>query len=142
MTEPAPPPFDPAAQGWTRIEDRAMPPVMLAMWRREEEAGFAFGFQTDAAQSNGNGAVHGGTLATFMDHTLGRVSRAAAGGVKVATIQLDVHYLAPARPGDFVEARGQVVRRTRSVIFVRGTLSVGGREVLSASGIWKILGVG
>ncbi len=141
MAEQDTPPFDPAAQGWSPIEDRAMPPVMLSMWRRAEGEGFAFGFQTDAGQNNGNGAVHGGTLATFMDHTLGRVSRAAAGGVKVATIQLDLHYLAPARPGDFVEARGMVVRRTRSVIFVRGTLSVGERAVLSASGIWKILGV-
>lgn len=142
MTERDPQTLDPAALGWTPLDDPAMPPVMLAMWRREEDEGFAFGFQTDEARNNGNGAVHGGILATFMDHTLGRVSRAAAGGVKVATIQLDLHYLAPARPGDFVEARGSVVRRTRSVIFVRGRLSVGGRDVLAASGIWKILGVG
>ena len=141
MTQTDPIPFDPTAQGWTSIEDPAMPPVMLGMWRRAEGEGFALGFQTDPGQNNGNGAVHGGTLATFIDHTLGRVARTAAGGVKVATIQLDLHYLAPGRPGDFVEARGEVVRRTRSVIFVRGTLSVAGRGVLSASGIWKILGV-
>lgn len=141
MTQTDPISFDPASQGWTRIQDNALPPVALSLWQRAEGEGFAWGFQTDPAQNNGNGVVHGGTLATFMDHSLGRISRAAAGGVKVATIQLDVHYLAPARPGDFVAARGAVVRRTRSVIFVRGVLSVGGQEVLSASGIWKILGL-
>jgi acyl-coenzyme A thioesterase PaaI-like protein len=75
-----------------------------------------------------------------MDHTIGRVARAAADEAPVATIQLDLHYLAPAKPGQFIEARGVVVRRTRSVIFLRGTLSAEGKEVLSASGIWKILG--
>ena len=45
----------------------------------------------------------------------------------------------PANPGEFVEARTEIVRRTRSVVFVRGRLGVGGRQVLAASGIWKVL---
>jgi acyl-coenzyme A thioesterase PaaI-like protein len=71
---------------------------------------------------------------------MGRVARRAAGDVPVATIQLDLHYLAPARPGHFIEARGIVVRRTISVIFLRGALTSEGTDVLTASGIWKILG--
>ncbi len=132
--------FDPAAEGWRPHEDRAMPRVMEALWRREEEAGWAYGFQTGEAQANGRGVVHGGILATYIDHTIGRVAREAAGDVPVATIQLDLHYLAPARIGGFVESRGQVVRLTRSVIFLRGELVCEGKAVLAASGIWKILG--
>lgn len=131
--------FDPAAEGWTRLEDPHLPLVAAAHWQREDADGFAFLFGTSEAQANGHGAVHGGILATYMDHTLGRTARLAA-DAKVATIQLDLHYLAAARPGDFVEARGTVVRRTRSVIFVAGRLSVAGKDVLSASGIWKVLG--
>jgi uncharacterized protein (TIGR00369 family) len=132
--------FDPAAAGWRRLQDPNLPNVSLGHWVRDEDEGFAFGFQTGAGQENGNGAVHGGILATYMDHTLGRCARNAAGGVKVATIQLDLHYLAPALPGQFIAARASVVRRTRSVIFLRGTLQADGKEVLSATGIWKILG--
>jgi acyl-coenzyme A thioesterase PaaI-like protein len=131
--------FDPAAHGWRPYEDPNLPRVMASHWVREDEAGFSYLFQTGAEQANGNGAVHGGILATYMDHTMGRTAREAA-GTKVATIQLDLHYLAAARPGDFIEARGAVTRRTRSVIFLTGRLSVGGKDVLAASGIWKVLG--
>jgi uncharacterized protein (TIGR00369 family) len=131
--------FDPAAAGWQRLDDPALPRVMLSHWIRQDAEGFAFLFETGEAFNNGRGVVHGGILATYMDHTIGRTARNAA-GVPVATIQLDLHYLAPARPGDFVEARGRIVRQTRSVIFLTGELAVAGRPVLSASGIWKVLG--
>jgi acyl-coenzyme A thioesterase PaaI-like protein len=42
--------------------------------------------------------------------------------------------------GDFVEMDCEVVRKTRSVVFMRGTLTVGGRIVATADGIWKLLG--
>lgn len=132
--------FDPAAEGWARYHDKALPKVTPGQWMKPEGEGFAFGFETGPDQENGRGVVHGGILATFMDHTIGRTAYNAAGKVPVATIQLDLNYLAPVRPGAFVEARGEVVRMTRSVIFLRGTLASEGRAVLAASGIWKILG--
>jgi acyl-coenzyme A thioesterase PaaI-like protein len=132
--------FDPASFGWQPYDDPALPRVMESHWIRHDEAVVAFGFQTGPGQQNGRGAVHGGILATYMDHTIGRIARESVENAPVATIQLDLHYLAPAKPGQFIEARGIVVRRTRSVIFLRGTLIAEGKEVLSASGIWKILG--
>jgi acyl-coenzyme A thioesterase PaaI-like protein len=42
--------------------------------------------------------------------------------------------------GDFVEAHCEVVRKTRSVLFIESKLKVGSRIVASGSGIWKILG--
>ena len=41
--------------------------------------------------------------------------------------------------GDFVEAHCEMVRVTRSVLFMRIEDVVGTRIVASASGIWKIL---
>jgi acyl-coenzyme A thioesterase PaaI-like protein len=52
---------------------------------RDEEGGF----ETGDAVHNGNGAVHGGILATYIDHTMGRTARLAA-EAKVATIQLEL----------------------------------------------------
>jgi uncharacterized protein (TIGR00369 family) len=131
--------FDPAAAGWRRFDDPAIPRVMASHWVREDAEGFSYLFETSEAQANGLGVVHGGILATYIDHTMGRVARESAGG-KVATIQLDLQYLAPTSPGAFVEARGRIVRRTRSVIFLDGSLVVDAKQVLSASGIWKIIG--
>jgi acyl-coenzyme A thioesterase PaaI-like protein len=42
--------------------------------------------------------------------------------------------------GEFVEAKCEVVRRTRSLIFMNAELVVGDRVVATAKGIWKALG--
>jgi len=131
---------DPAAIGWEKMTDSGFPEAIGAFWtRREGETGRAYGVLTEPRHNNGRGVVHGGILASIMDHALGKTVREAVRPLRCATIQLDLHYLAPVMPGDFVEARGEIVRKTRSVVFVRGHLTVGGRQVLSASGIWKVL---
>ena len=132
--------FAPAAQGWTLLRDPNLPAVAASHWVKEDASGFAFLFGTDERHHNGNGVVHGGLLATYIDHTMGRTARLAA-DAKVATIHLDIQYLAGARPGDFIEARGMVTRRTRSVIFMAGRLTADGKDIVAATGIWKVLGV-
>ncbi len=110
---------------------------MLA--RRDGES-WVYAFQSDARHENQQGAVHGGMLMTFADHAMGAIAWEAGGRRKCVTMQLDTQFLSAAIPGDFVECRGEVVRSARSVIFMRGTLSVGERHVLAANGIWKIVG--
>ncbi len=53
-----------------------------------------------------------------------------------------MQFIGGVKIGDFVEAHCDVVRETRSVLFIEGKLKVGARIVASASGIWKILGEG
>ena len=131
---------DPSDDGWTRGDDAGLPETARPLWIRDEPAGRAFGFMARDAHANARGAIHGGMLAVFMDHTLGLTVRTATGGVPVATVQLDLQYLAAGRTGTLIEGRGEVVRRTRSLVFVRGTLTAEGTPVLSATGIWKIIG--
>jgi uncharacterized protein (TIGR00369 family) len=131
---------DPAAAGWELLSGSGFPEAVGQLWfRREGESGRAYGLLTDARHNNGRGVVHGGILATIIDHALGNAVHRAVRPHRCATIHLDLQYLTPANPGEFVEARTEIVRRTRSVVFVRGQLSVAGRQVLSASGIWKVL---
>ena len=65
---------------------------------------------------------------------------ATAGRKPCTTVQLSTQFISPARIGDFVEGRAEVLRATRTVVFVRGLLTVGDRTVVSAEGVWKILG--
>lgn len=134
--------FDPTAEGWEQTEAWGLPEFLRPMWMKRDEAGFSLGFQPHAALNNGRGVVHGGILATYMDHSLGRTVREAVDRVPIATIQLDLHYLAPGRIDHFVVARGEITRRTRSVVFIRGTLTQDGVPILAASGIWKVLSAG
>ena len=56
------------------------------------------------------------------------------------TINMQTQFLKPARVGDMVEVLPELIRKTRSLIFMRGDLKVNGKTIFSASSIWKLLG--
>ena len=76
---------------------------------------------------------------TFADRILGVTARHHTKALRTATMQLDVHFVDAVQIGEMVEATPQVVRATRSVVFMRCELMVGSRIVGSAQGVWKLL---
>ena len=133
-------PFDPAAEGWKLVAARGFPVLVGNFWSKRFEAGYRFGFLADERHANVGGVVHGGMLVTFVDDLLGLSTHFAVGQRPVSTIQLNTRFIAPARPGEFLVLVPQVQRVTRSVVFIRGEVFVGDRLILSADGVWKILG--
>ena len=79
---------------------------------------------------------------SFADQAMGMTGRRATGDKPHATIEMNMQFVGAVRVGDFVEAHCEVVRKTRSVLFIESKLKVGTRVVAAASGIWKILGEG
>jgi len=125
--------FDPAAEGWfIRDDEPGFIALVGPLWQRGEGKAVAFGFLAQEKHLNRRNVVHGGALMTFADQALGLTAREVTGGLPQATIQLDTHFLAPA-------AAGEIVRHTRSILFMQGTVSVGERAIASAQGIWKVL---
>lgn len=108
--------------------------------RRKTAKGYVYGFQTDDRHANVNGVIHGGMLATFIDQALGSTVYEALGKRRGATAQLNCMFIGAVRPGEFLECDADVIRITRSLVFIRGILRVGDRQVLAADGVWKILG--
>jgi uncharacterized protein (TIGR00369 family) len=129
---------DPASAGWAVRPQEGFIEAVGPLWFRPERAGPAFAFVAQARHLNRNGVVHGGALLTFADDAAGRTSSLVVQGRRQATIQLDMHFVAPAREGDRVEARCRVVRRTRSVNFLAATITAGDQLVATAQGIWKV----
>jgi len=130
--------FDPAAGGWTLMDNDVMPAGIGTPWRKRHENTWLYGLLTRADHANPAGAVHGGILVAFADHTLGCYVEAAADGAPNVTIQLNTHFLAAVVPGSFLELRGEVTRATGSMVFVRGLLAVGERDVAAVDGIWRV----
>jgi uncharacterized protein (TIGR00369 family) len=72
---------------------------------------------------NPAGFVQGGILAAMLDDTMGPAALVASGGeLYTATIDLQVSYLAPARPGPLI-GEAQVVQLGKTIGFVEGTLT-------------------
>jgi uncharacterized protein (TIGR00369 family) len=128
--------FDPAAAGWERVKAHNFGELVGPIWRRGDAL---FGFSASEKHGNHINIVHGGMLATFADQSMGMTAQRATGNKPHATIELNMQYIGAVKIGEFVESHCDVVRITRSIIFIRSTLKVGDRIVASASGVWKIL---
>ena len=134
-------PFDPAAAGWEPYHDEGFIGLVGPFWSRPwGEDSYRYAFMAEPKHHNRRGVVQGGMLMTFADRSMGMTCWYANGRVPQATVQLDVHFIDAVQIGEFVEAKCEVVRRTRSLIFMQGELMVGERTVATAKGIWKALG--
>jgi uncharacterized protein (TIGR00369 family) len=132
--------FDPRAHGWEKHTTVGFNDLVGPLWRREDGDGLRLGFLAAQKHLNRIDIVHGGMLMTFADQAMGTTARRATGGKKHATIELNVQFVDSVRLGEFVEAKCEVVRATRSIVFMQAKIAVGTRTVATATGIWKILG--
>jgi acyl-coenzyme A thioesterase PaaI-like protein len=120
-----------------------MPGGLGVPWAKKEGEQWLYGLLTGPEHSNPNGVVHGGVLMAFADHALSFHAWEAAERAPCTTIQLNTHFLDAITPGEFIELRGEVTRRTRGLVFVRGVIGVRDghkmRDVGAIDGIWRVL---
>ncbi|MEO8279404.1 MAG: PaaI family thioesterase [Ideonella sp.] len=133
---------EPTANGWRQ---RALPGfagLIGPLWTRKEGDQWAYGLLATAEHLNPAGVVHGGLLTSLVDHAVSAIAWQAIGRRACVTVQLDTQFLSAARAGQFLEARGRVVRATSSLVFMQGSISVGDAEIVSASALMKIIDAG
>ncbi|MFT3809733.1 MAG: PaaI family thioesterase [Micropepsaceae bacterium] len=99
-----------------------------------------FAFLPETKHLNGGGALHGGFLMTLADNVLGFTVHEQTDGRIASTVTLNTDFLAGGVAGSPVWGRAAITRRTRSLIFVGGDLSQDGKLLMTATGIWKIIG--
>jgi len=89
--------------------------------------------------ANPAGQVQGGMLCAMLDDlTACLVDATLAAGEVVATLNLNVSFLRPARLGP-LQGEAHLVRRGREVCHVQATLWQDGKEVATASAVCKIV---
>lgn len=132
-------PFDPAGAGWERAKLSNFVEHLGPVWRRRVETGTLYGLEITDRHANRGSFAHGGAVAALFDTALGYTSLEAIGGRNQATVTLDIQFLAPVPLGSFAVVESTVIRTTRSLTFVHGTLRVGEDIHAVAQGTWKIL---
>ena len=95
-------------------------------------------FFAEARHTNGYGLVHGGMMSAFLDGTMSQAVRRAT-GMSGVTVQLSLSYLHMARPGEWIIAEAKVVRASRELAFLEGRVSVGDRDVVRATAVFKLM---
>lgn len=128
-----------SAAGWQQRTLPGFVGLVGPLWTRKEEHSWAYGLLTTRDHLNPANLVHGGLLTTLIDHALSAIAWQALERRACVTVQLDTHFLAAAREGQFLEARGRVLKATSSLVFMQGQVSVAGLDVVSASAILKIV---
>jgi acyl-coenzyme A thioesterase PaaI-like protein len=126
--------------GWTSFKGRNFTGLAGPFWARGQNADREIGLLVEERHSNDHmGILHGGALMTFADIALGWGAAEALNGAPCVTVQLQLHFVAGAKVGEFVSCKPEVVRRTAHLVFVRGLIKAGDKTVASADGIWKQL---
>ncbi|MET0364938.1 MAG: PaaI family thioesterase [Sphingobium sp.] len=143
MSEPQPPITAETlkADGWQIFPaPRGFSGQMAPLWFQIVEERLSVGFFVAAGHCNEHlGTLHGGAAMTFADIAGGFRTALTLGHQRCATLQLQTHFTAVAREGEFVSCDPEIVRQTKDILFLRGILRTRERAVLSFDGIWKVL---
>jgi acyl-coenzyme A thioesterase PaaI-like protein len=128
------------SSGWERISVGDFSGQLGPFWMRGTPGDRTIGFIAEARHTNKHlGTIHGGMLMTFADICLGFGAADALGNTNCTTAQLQLHFVAAGRVGDFVTCKPELVRRGAQLIFLRGLIIAGAKTIASTDGIWKVL---
>ncbi len=135
--------YEPGGDGWRALTGAALPAGLGVPWAKKVDGRWQYGLLTGSDQGNPNGVLHGGVVLAFADHGLSLLAWEAAERAVCTTIQLNGHFLDAARPGEFLELRGEVTRRSRGLVFLRGLVGARDltqfRDIAAIDGIWRVL---
>ncbi len=129
--------------GWTTWSNGADPyeSVIGPFCFKVEDGHALSAFEPKPHHLNGGGTIHGGALMSFADFALFAIAHnALSGNVKAVTLTCNSEFIGAGNLDALVEARGEVLRDTRSLIFVRGLITQASRPLLAFSGTLKKIG--
>lgn len=136
-----------APEGWTELPlwdpfEAHMGPY-FEQRRPEEGPGLDgdgerwFSFYVDDRHTNMAGICHGGMYLTFADAMLGWQANQE---LPCVTLSMQTQFLRPGQVGDLIQVKPELVRKTRSVLFIKGTFYIEGEPCFVANSLWKVIG--
>ena len=129
----------PAPAGYTAVfGETGFNKYVGPVWQSPDKAEFLFDVRD--IHLNGGQTLHGGMAMALADIVLGRSVNDALQGGRAMMVSLNCDLIGPAKLGDRIRGTATITRRTRSIVFISGALTVENKPILTATGIWKIMG--
>ena len=126
------------ADGWVPVAASNFLSHVGPVWTKTDGDVRLFGFVVEAKHDNTQQRSHGGMIMTLCDDAMGNTAQAVRPGDRLFTATFDCQFISGAKEGEFVEAHCEVIKSTRSLVFVRSICTVGERVVAACSGVWKV----
>ena len=98
------------------------------------------GFRVEDKHRNRGQMMHGGMICTVADTATHWAAKHARQPIlKLLTTGLSVNLMGNAKPGEWVEARAEVVRAGRSIVFTSCMITCAGRVVAQATAQFQVV---
>ena len=108
-------------------------------FKKINEANFEFSIKIEEKFLNTGKIAHGGFIATIADTGMGNAAHIAAGNKRSVTINLDIKFISASKEGDTLVGKVEILKRTKTLVFINCKILSSSGIVATASGTWKIL---
>ena len=107
--------------------------------KKIDETHYEFIVEVKEMHLNTGKIAHGGFLSTIDDTGMGTAAHRVAGDRRCVTINLDVKFISAGQLGDKLKGKVEILKKTKTLVFINCKISNDKEIVVSASGTWKIL---
>ena len=107
-------------------------------FRKISENFYEFKTTINDLHLNKRGITHGGFVCTLIDAGAGTAVYRSTNHQSCVTVSLDVKFIAPTLKGDEIIGNVEILKKTKSMVFVDCKLKKKSQIVAQASGVWKV----
>ncbi len=127
--------------GWTRWlrdpDGRFASMLGDFLFRQTDEGDVVCRMETDRRHSNGLGYIHGGFIMSFIDMAMFSFIFRQLENSAAVTLSCATDFLSAGIIGKPIEARGEILKETGKMLFVRGLITQDGLNVASFTGTMR-----
>ena len=108
-------------------------------FKKIDETNFEFSIKVEEKFLNTGKIAHGGFISTIADTGMGNAAHIVAGNKRSVTINLDIKFISAGKQGDTLTGKVEILKKTKSLVFISCKILSSNDIVATASGTWKIL---
>ena len=111
------------------------------MFRNISDTEYEFESTINENHLNAANITHGGYLSALVDAGAGTAAHRSVNNAPCVTISLDLKFIGSSKAGNEIIGHVNILKKTKSLVFLFCTLKCNDKIITSASGVWKILKV-